>query len=68
MPKYDYKCSHCDEVTELEHAMTDDYNYLTCQDCGMGTIMKSFSAPATHFKGQGWGAVYRTHKPKENNG
>lgn len=66
MPKYDYKCSFCEVVEEFTHKMDTDYNGITCTYCNVGMWFKIFTPVATHFKGQGWGSVYRTHIPKKN--
>lgn len=66
MPSYDYKCDHCEVVQEIEHRMQDTYEDYTCELCSIGLLHKMFRPAATHFKGQGWGKVYRVHKPKGN--
>lgn len=66
MPKYDYKCDSCDEVEEMEHSISEDANGVPCRfpKC-KGHLNRIIStAPGTHFKGQGWGKIYRVHKPK----
>jgi putative FmdB family regulatory protein len=63
MPKYDYKCTTCGEVREVEHSMNDD-TLVECSDC-FTPMTKVFSAVPGHFKGQGWGKTYRVHKPKD---
>lgn len=67
MPKYDYRCETCGQVEEINHSMDEDYNGLECAhiECD-GHITKMFTAPAVRFKGQGWGGVYRTYKPKKD--
>lgn len=69
MPKYDYKCNICGYVEEIEHSIHEDLGGETCLGPGEcdGELNKVFTSPAAHFKGQGWGAVYRNHTPKENN-
>lgn len=67
MPKYDYKCDECLLTFELEHAMEDTMELYPCvnEDTGCkGYLHKVFKPAATHFKGSGWGKVYRTYKPK----
>jgi putative FmdB family regulatory protein len=63
MPRYDYKCTTCGYITELEHSMNED-TLPECPDC-MTPLKKVISAVASHFKGQGWGKTYRVHKPKD---
>lgn len=66
MPAYDYSCSYCDEVREYRHAMNENFNGITCSTCEVGILAKKLTPPAgTHFKGQGWGKIYRVHTPKE---
>lgn len=64
MARYDYDCSICDEIREYEHAMSEDYNGITCSYCNVGVLFKKIRPAATHFKGQGWGKTYRTYNPK----
>jgi putative FmdB family regulatory protein len=67
VPKYDYKCDVCGGIEEIQHEMDEDYNGL---DCGLlscdGSVKKIITAPAVQFRGQGWGGVYRTYKPKKD--
>lgn len=64
MPKYDYRCPLCKEVEEFEHGMMEDPRF-ECKRC-VCYMQKIVTAPAgTHFKGQGWGKLYRVHKPKD---
>lgn len=75
MPSYDYSCDKCHEIFELEHSMQETFDYTVCgnrQDLGNGDftecegyLHKVFRPAATHFKGQGWGKVYRIHKGKD---
>lgn len=54
MPIYDYACSACNQVTEVVHGI-NDHGPKFCPECGAeGTMTKSFSTPAIHFKGTGW--------------
>jgi len=67
MPKYDYRCSDCLVIFEMEHSMEDTMEWFDCpggqEMCG-GFLHKVFRPAATHFKGQDWGKVYRTWKSK----
>jgi putative FmdB family regulatory protein len=61
MPRYDYECPECGIEKEFTHSIGEDAIYR----CGCGALMrKQFTAPATHFKGGGWGGSYpkRTYK------
>lgn len=66
MPRYDYKCDGCEEVEEIEHSMAETLDYHACRNCETGFLHKVFTPVPGHFKGQGWGKVYRNHAPKEN--
>lgn len=64
---YDYSCDNCQSVFEFQHSMEDTMDYTHCpnEDSGcVGYLHKVFTPTAVSFKGQGWGKVYRTHKPK----
>lgn len=72
MPKYDYKCNYCSVVIEIEHTMDETAEWDHCPRCEEngdpeqgGYLHKIFRPAATHFKGQGWGKVYRKHTPKK---
>ena len=64
MPRYDYRCPSCKTVEEHEHGMMED-PIFQCGDCYVNVERIVSVAPGTHFKGQGWGKLYRVHKPKE---
>lgn len=66
MARYDYDCSHCKEIREYNHPMTEDLNGVVCDCCEYGTLRKVISVPAVSFKGQGWGGSYRAYAPKKN--
>ena len=54
MPRYDYTCAQCGQLTEVLHGIHDP-GPAVCPNCGaVGTMRKGFSAPAVHFKGSGW--------------
>jgi len=53
MPNYDFTCIPCDRTTEL-HMAYDAVDRPICEKCGEFMI-KSFTPPAIHFKGGGWG-------------
>lgn len=57
MPTYTYKCSVCDTVSEVQHAMSGSVD--SCE-CG-GTQVKVLSPTAVMFKGSGF---YSTDKGK----
>jgi len=68
MPSFDYKCSLCNFIFEFKHPMAETMDWNTCpnlEELGcQGYLHKVFRPAATHFKGQGWGKVYRTWKSK----
>ena len=44
MPLYDYQCSDCEEIVEIQHRMQES-PILTCGACGKGTLHKMPSKP-----------------------
>jgi putative FmdB family regulatory protein len=52
MPLYDYRCTACGQEVEVMHGINDS-GPDSCESCG-GTMRKSLSPPAIHFKGSGW--------------
>jgi putative FmdB family regulatory protein len=52
MPTYEYKCSKCQEVLEVVHAMTDKPP-VRHSGCG-GKLSRVFSAPTVTYSGSGW--------------
>lgn len=67
MPKYDYACTFCNNVVEVERSVHDDEIVPKCFLCSEPT-KRVFGFAGAHFKGQGWGGVYRNHTPKKNEG
>ena len=53
MPRYDFECEECNLIVELVLAV--DSQVPKCAKCG-GTLKRLWSAPAVHFKGNGWGS------------
>ena len=52
MPIYEYECSDCGNVLEVQQRITDD-PLETCPECG-GKVKKLISMSAFHLKGGGW--------------
>lgn len=52
MARYDYRCSACSEVFEVEHGMTEHPD-VTCPTCG-AAAEKVFSASGIKFEGSGF--------------
>ena len=52
MARYDYRCTACGEVFEVEHSMTERPE-VTCPSCG-GAAEKVFSASGIKFEGSGF--------------
>ncbi len=52
MPVYEYKCSACERVFEMQQKISDP-PLKTCSECG-GDMKKLVSASAFHLKGGGW--------------
>lgn len=52
MPVYEYKCSACERIFEMQQKISDP-PLKTCSECG-GEVKKLVSASAFHLKGGGW--------------
>ena len=52
MARYDYRCSACGNVFEVEHGMTE-HPAVACPACG-GMADKVFSASGIKFEGSGF--------------
>ena len=52
MARYDYRCTSCGSVFEVEHAMTEHPD-ITCPTCG-SAAEKVFSASGIKFVGSGF--------------
>ena len=52
MPVYEYECTACDKVFEVQQRMTDD-PLTTCPECE-GDLKKLISASSFQLKGSGW--------------
>ncbi len=51
MPTYDYKCSACEDVFEVKHAVADSVE--SCPKCG-GKVRRIFHPVGIIFKGSGF--------------
>lgn len=63
IPFYDYACTFCDNIVEVERSITEEEVVPKCYLCDEPT-KRIFSLAGTHFKGSGWGKVYGNYKPK----
>ena len=52
MSRYDYRCSACNKVFEVEHCMTEHPD-ITCPVCGAAAT-KVFNASGIRFEGSGF--------------
>jgi putative FmdB family regulatory protein len=52
MPLYDYKCSKCQNVTEVRHGFGENFTD-PCPQCG-GTLSRVFNPAPIVFKGSGF--------------
>ncbi len=52
MPIYEYECSECDKVMEVQQRISDS-PLETCPDCG-GKVKKLVSMSSFQLKGGGW--------------
>ena len=54
MARYDYQCTKCGSIEEIEHPMTHTPN-VTCSDVNCRAPMRrQISSNPVHFKGLGW--------------
>jgi len=61
MPKYDYRCMMCNEVTELSQPMSFAVEpQIKCGACG-NPAQRLYSSPGAVFKG---GGFYSTDNPR----
>ena len=51
--KYDYKCTKCDSVQEIEHKMSETPE-VKCEHCGEHTEKTFLTAAPIHKHGHGW--------------
>jgi len=59
MARYDYRCTSCDTVFEVEHPMSEHPD-VSCPACG-APAERVFSASGIHFEGHGF---YNTDQRK----
>ena len=52
MARYDYRCTSCGNVFEVEHGMTE-HPEITCHTCG-ASAEKVFTASGIKFSGSGF--------------
>ena len=52
MARYDYKCTSCDKVFEVEHPMSER-PHITCPNCG-ADAERVFEPSGISFKGSGF--------------
>lgn len=52
MARYDYRCTACNKVFEVEHGMTEHPD-ITCPECGAAAT-KVFNASGIRFEGSGF--------------
>ena len=52
MPVYEYRCSACEQIFEVQQKISDA-PLTRCEVCG-GEVKKLVSASAFHLKGGGW--------------
>jgi putative FmdB family regulatory protein len=53
MPIYEYRCKKCGHRFEKLHQRFSEPRVKKCPECG-GAVEQLFSAPAAHFKGEGF--------------
>jgi putative FmdB family regulatory protein len=56
VPIYEYKCKKCGHLFEKLHQSFSEARVKKCPECG-GKVEQLFSAPAAHFKGEGFYAT-----------
>ncbi len=52
MPVYEYECSKCKKIFEVQQRIADD-PLTTCSECG-GEVRKLISRSSFQLKGGGW--------------
>ena len=52
MARYDYKCTACETIFEVEHAMSE-HPEVSCPECG-APAERVFSPYGIHFEGRGF--------------
>ena len=52
MPVYEYECSQCEKIHEVQQKISDD-PLRVCPDCG-GEVKKLISMSSFQLKGGGW--------------
>ena len=60
MARYDYKCSSCGNVFEVEHPMSETPE-VVCPNCG-APAAKTFSASGIKFEGSGFYNTDQRHQ------
>ena len=55
MPKYDFKCIKCQQVTDPFFPIQDGPPPAIICECG-GEAFRVHTVPAVAFKGSGWGS------------
>ncbi len=63
MPRYDYRCTACETVFEIEHGMREHPD-ATCPECG-APAARVFDASGIVFKGSGF---YNTDQRNKKGG
>ncbi|HTK95987.1 MAG TPA: zinc ribbon domain-containing protein, partial [Terriglobales bacterium] len=53
MPIYEYRCKKCGHRFEKLHQSFSEARVKKCPQCG-GAVEQLLSAPAAHFKGEGF--------------
>jgi len=64
MPVYEYRCSTCERIFEVQQKISDA-PLTTCSECG-GKVKKLVSASAFHLKGGGWYADGYSNKKQSD--
>jgi len=62
MPLYEYRCTHCNEETELLQKMSDA-PATTCPHCHKDNLVKQISSTSFQLKGSGWYVTDFKNKP-----
>lgn len=54
MPLYEFQCTKCEKVVELQMSMDDETTPLCCEEnCGI-EMVRIISRSTFHLKGLGW--------------
>ena len=54
MPIYEFECDLCGSIKSVSQSIDAPAPQFSCDSCQI-IMMRKWSSPAIHFKGDGWG-------------